>query len=96
MITVTLVMRRFIKKPFSKALESVDKGWKLMDVVIILFFLLSIIFLSIPSRLQNGQENMDLLFYVIITIYCAIALVICTILNMSKENEKTNGRGAEA
>ncbi len=39
---------------------------------------------------------MDLLFLFIITIYCAIALVICTILNMSKENEKTNGRGAEA
>ncbi|BDF09344.1 ATP-binding protein [Emergencia timonensis] len=93
MITVTLVMRRFIKKPFSKALESVDKGWKLMDVVIILFFLLSIIFFVYPKPFTEraGEYGFAVLF--IITIYCAIALVICTILNMSKENEK---RMAEA
>ena len=77
-----------VKKPLAKALASVSKGWSLMAVVSGLFYLLFVVFFAYPKPITERPKEYGFAVLLILTIYCAIVLVIYTILNLSQEIEK--------
>lgn len=88
MFLAAWLMWRYVRKPFAKALVSVDKGWSLMGLVSVLFYVLFVVFFAYPKPVTERPEEYGFAVLLILTIYCAVVLVIYTILNLSKETEK--------
>ena len=88
MLLVAWLMWYYVKKPLAKALASVSKGWSLMAVVSGLFYLLFVVFFAYPKPITERPKEYGFAVLLILTIYCAIVLVIYTILNLSQEIEK--------
>ena len=88
MLLVAWLMWYYVKKPLAKALASVSKGWSLMAVVSGLFYLLFVVFFAYPKPITERPKEYGFAVLLILTIYCAIVLVIDTILNLSQEIEK--------
>lgn len=88
MLLAAWLMWRFVKKPFAKALTSVSKGWSLMAVVTGLFYLAFVVFFAYPKPITERPKEYGFAVLLILTIYCAVVLVIYTILNLSQEIEK--------
>ena len=59
-----------------------------MAVVSGLFYLLFVVFFAYPKPITERPKEYGFAVLLILTIYCAIVLVIYTILNLSQEIEK--------
>lgn len=88
MLLAAWLMWSYVRKPFAKALASVDKGWNLMALVSVLFYVLFVVFFACPKPVTERPEEYGFAVLLILTIYCAVVLVIYTILNLSEETEK--------
>ena len=88
MLLSAWLMWHYVKKPFAKAFASVSRGWSLMAVVTGLFYLIFIIFFAFPKPISERPREYGFAVLLILTIYCAVVLVIYTILNLSREIDK--------
>lgn len=87
MIAVSALVCFLASKPYRKALLMMEEGWRLFGVLLAVFYLFFMVYVSFPSPILDRPEDFGTAFMMITVIILAFVGILSAVIRMGRMSE---------